>query len=252
MGKLNRTLILSALVTAIPSAAMAADSAATSPTGTAGVIAAIAAGAAGLVSAVGALISAIRSNRAAAAAGQQATEATARAAAADARSAQALAWADHLANAHSDGVVLVLSYPGTVTPCRAMLEANGWRVQHYRVTQAELDAGQLLPGPHVIDDVRAADAIVIEGLDEVHMAILASMRDFRDHIRGGASVCMYTGGGPRRYDLTLWGECDQGVTTPVTTEAAVRASLARRDATTRRQGIRPGQMAAAREALLGK
>lgn len=201
-------------------------------------------GATALVSSLAALgtaiRSAVRSRRASESAGKAELRATA-----------ALAWADRQANAHQDGVVLVLSYPGATTPCRGLLEANGWHVAYYPVTKSEIDRGAFLPGPHVIDDVRAADAIVVEGLDESGVAALAGMRHFRDNIRSGASVALYTAGRNYRYDLTLWGECDQGVNVPVTAEAAVRASLARREVIARRQGIRPGQVAAARATLVG-
>ncbi len=76
--------------------------------------------------------------------------------------------------------------------------------------------------------------------------------ELRDNILSGASVVMFTAGKNYRYDLSLWGDCDQGVTTPVTCEAAVRASLARREATARRQGVRPGQLAAARATVVGE
>ena len=218
------------------------------PTGVAG---ALAAGTA-LVVAITALVRALRGDRRAKEAGEQAVEAHQLATAANARATEATRWADRLANAQSDGVVLVLSYPGTAQPCRALLEVNGWHIQHYAVTQAELDAGQLLPGPDIIADVRVADAIVVEGLDEAHMDQLAGMRDFRDRIRSGCSVVMYTGGRNYRYDLTRWGQVDQGCTMPVTTEAAVRGSLARRDATARAQGIRPGTLATARQELLAQ
>ena len=207
-------------------------------------------GATALVSSLAALGTAIRSAVRSRAAAESARKADVRATAAESRASTALEWADRQANAHRDGVVLVLSYPGATAPCRGLLEANGWRVAHYPVTQAEVDRGAFLPGPHVIDDVRAADALVIEGLDESGVAKLAGMRDFRDNIRSGASVALYTAGRNYRYDLTLWGECDQGVNVPVTAEAAVRASLARREVIARRQGIRPGQVAAARAGLI--
>lgn len=237
---------LFAAITAVPTLALAAAPSGDVPTtGIGGILAAGTA----LVVSVTALVRAVRGDRRAREAGEAATQAVATADQA-ARSAASVAWADRIANAQSDGVVLVLSYPGARS-CRGLLEVNGWRIEHYTVTQAELDAGTLLPGPHLLDDVRAADAIVVEGLDETGMATLASIRPFRDAIRSGAGVVMYTGGPNRRYDLTLWGECDQGVTMPVTAEAAVRASLARREATARRQGIRPGQLAEARRALFG-
>jgi hypothetical protein len=253
----------------ISSMAYAADTAAPAgaaqPVGAAGIIAAIAAGLAAVVTAAAALVSASRSGRAAAAATEHAATATAtatvavaqsaaadaRAAAAETRAAAAAQWADRLASAHQDGVVLLLTYPGVAKSSRELLTTNGWRVLAYAVTDAELARGELLPGgERLLADVAAADAVVVEGLDEAHVAQLAGMRDLRDRVRAGASVCLYTGGRNYRYDLTLWGECDQGVTMPVTVEAAVRGSLARREATSRRQGIRPGQLAAAREALI--
>lgn len=246
----SATIVASAVLFA-PSIASAADVAAAQPSGAAGLVTAIAAGLAGLLTAGAAMVSAARSRRAAESATATAQVATVAAASAESRSARALAWADRIANAQADGVVLVLSYPGTRS-CRGLLEANGWRIEHYEITQLELDAGVLLPGPALLDDVRVADAIVVEGLDEGRMAMLSAQRPFRDAIRSGAGVVMYTGGPNRRYDLTLWGECDQGVTMPVTAEAAVRASLARREATARRQGVRPGQLGAARAALLAE
>ncbi len=222
----------------------------TPATGIAGLTGMIA-GATALVSSLAALGTAIRSAGRSRAASKSARKADVRATAAEGRAKDALEWADRQANAHHDGVVLVLSYPGATAPCRGLLEANGWKVAHYPVTQAEVDRGAFLPGPHVIDDVRAADAIVVEGLDESGVAALAGMRHFRDNIRSGASVALYTAGRNYRYDLTLWGECDQGVNVPVTAEAAVRASLARREVIARRQGIRPGQVAAARATLVG-
>lgn len=245
--------IVIVVLTLIPSVAFASSSSSESE-GVLGIVAAITA----LVTAATALVSALRGGSRAKRADDRSKRAEVSAAVADkkaelaeSRAGAALAWADRLANAHSDGVVLVLSYPGARTSCRGLLEVNGWRIAHYPVTQAELDAGRLLPGPHVIDDVKAADAIVIEGLDEVRMATLAGVREFRDNIRSGCGVALFTAGENRRYDLALWGECDQGVTTPVTCEGAVRASLARREATARRQGIRPGKLAAVREEMLG-
>ena len=258
MKTLKPTFLLSLLTLCLlPSLAIAAPAApaaaAESSSGVTGLLAALTA----LVSAVAALAAALRGSKRAkqaderaAQADERAEQAHSRATQADERSSRALAWADRVANATQDGVVLVLSYPGARASCRGLLETNGWQIQHYSVTQAELDRGALLPGPHVIADVCAADAIVIEGLDPEGMAKLAALREFRDNIRSGCGVSLYTGGQNFRYDLTLWGECDQGVTTPVTTEAAVRASLARREATARRQGIRPGQLAAARKQLL--
>jgi len=161
-------------------------------------------------------------------------------AAAGCRLGRALVWADRVANAHQDGVVLVLSYPGTRTPCRGLLEANGWGVAYYQITQAELDRGALLPGPYVVDDIRAADVIVIEGLDVPGIDRMASMRDFRDNVRSGASVVLYTGGLNYRYDLTAWSECDQATDVPVTTETAVRASVARRPTPGRTPGAGGG------------
>jgi hypothetical protein len=237
-------LLTSALVIVVPSIAAAApaaaDSAGSTPLVTA-ITAALTAGAA--------LVTAIRGTRKAKSAAASAASAKSAAADADARVIAALAWSERQACAHSDGVVLVLTYPGARTSVD-LLRVNGWRVEQYTVTQTELDRGVLLPGPHLLADVAVADAIVIEGLDPVHIATLAASREFRDNIRSGASVALYTGGQNHRYDLTLWGECDQGVTTPVTTEAAVRASLARREATARRQGVRPGQLATARAELL--
>lgn len=238
---------LFAAATLTPALALASSGAESVPTGISGLIAAGTA----LVVAATALVQAIRGRAAVTSAAGTAARALVIARDASDRAGQAAAWADRLANAQSDGVVLVLSYPGARS-CRALLEINGWRIEHYEVTQAELDAGQLLPGPHVLADVAVADAIVVEGLDEVGMRTLAGIRPFRDAIRSGAGVVMYTGGGANyRYELSLWGQCDQGTTTPVTTEAAVRASLARREATARIQGVRPGQLAAARAQLLG-
>lgn len=242
---MNSTIALLVLLT--PAVAMAApDAAASGSPGVSGLITAIAA----LIASITALIAAISGIMKSRKAQASAAGAAKKAASAEERSTQAMDWADRIANAHSDGVVLLLSYPGTVTPCRGLLEVNGWKIQHYQVTQAELDQGVLLPGPHMIEDICAADAIVVEGLDVSNMDRLAGIRLFRDNIRSGAGVALYTGGSNYRYNLTLWGECDQGVTMPVTCEAAVRASLARREATARRQGIRPGQLAAARQELL--
>lgn len=243
------SILVATLVALIPSVALAAPEAAAAAQGSTGLAGLIAAATAA-ITAGAALLTSIRSARAAVRADQHAAASEARAVASEARATQAAKWADGLANAQSDGVVLVLSYPGARS-CRALLETNGWRVERYAITQAELDAGQLLPGPHLLADVAVADAIVIEGLDPARMATLAAIRPFRDAIRSGAGVALYTGGVNHRYDLALWGECDQGTTTPVTTEAAVRASLARRLATARIQGVRPGQLAAARAQLLG-
>lgn len=71
-------------------------------------------------------------------------------------------------------------------------------------------------------------------------------------LAAGCSVVMYTGGRNYRYDLTRWGQVDQGCTMPITTEAAVRSSLARREATARAQGVRPGTLATARQELLAQ
>lgn len=215
----------------VPGVALAATGAAPE-SGVAGIVT----GVAGLVTACAGLVTAMRGIRLARRA--------------DARAKSAVKWADRLANAHEDGVVLVLSYPAARVSCRGLLEANGWRICHYPVTQAELDRGVFLPGPHTVADVCVADAIVVEGLSDTDMSKLATVREFRDNIRLGAGVVMFTAGSNTRYDLTAWGECDQGVTTPVTCEAAVRASLARRAATARRQGIRPGTLSQARASLL--
>lgn len=198
---------LFALLTIAPAIAAASPSA-TGDAPASGITGILAAGTALVVSAT-ALVRAIRGDRRATAAGEQAAAAMVSADRAAARAETAGRWADRLANAQCDGVVLVLSYPGART-CRGLLECNGWRIEHYQVTQAELDAGTLLPGPHLLADVAVADAIVVEGLDEA----------------------------------------DQDVTMPVTAEAAVRASLARREATARRQGVRPGGLAQARATLL--
>lgn len=258
------TFIVAILGLFVPSIAFAADAPPAATQGLAGIVTAVAAGIAGVITACAALFAAVRSGRVAqaatkeaAAATGQATTATAQAAAADARAAAAetraaaaAQWADRLASAHQDGVVLLLTYPGVAKSSRELLSTNGWQVLTYAVTEAELARGELIPGgERLLSDVAVADAVVVEGLDESRMTQLAGMREFRDRVRSGASVCMYTGGRNFRYDLTLWGECDQGVTMPVTVEAAVRGSLARREATARRQGIRPGQLAAARAAL---
>jgi hypothetical protein len=213
-------------------------------------------GVTGLVTAGAGLLAAWRSGRRAApatAAAGQATEtaaaATAAAVAANNRASAAANLADKLANAHQDGVVLVLAYPFAPMPCRALLEANGWQVAYYAITRAELDRGDFLPGSHIVRDIAAADAIVIEGLDAAGASRLSAVRDLRDNVLCGTSVVLYTGGLNHRYDLTLWGDVDQATNMPVTTEAAVRASLARRAVVARRQGIRPGQVAAARAAL---
>ncbi len=219
-------------------------------------IAGLITGVTGLITAGAGLLAAWRSGRraaAATAAAGQATEtaaaATAAAVAANDRAAQAAALVDRLANAHQDGVVLVLAYPGAPMPCRPLLEANGWRVAYYAITRAELDRGDFLPGPHIISDIASADAIVIEGLDAAGVSRLSAVRDLRDNVRSGASIVLFTGGSNHRYDLQEWGEVDQATNMVVTTEAAVRASLARRAVVARRQGIRPGQVAAARAAL---
>ncbi len=246
------------LISTVLQAAAAAAATPTHETGGLAGVAGLITGVTGLVTAVAGLLAAWRSGRraaAATAAAGQATEtavaATAAAVAANERSAQAMAWADRVANAHQDGVVLVLSYPGTAAPCRGLLDANGWKIAYYRVTADELARGELLPGPHTLADVAAADAIVVEGLDVESVGKLAAMREFRDNVRSGASVVLHTGGHNYRYDLTAWGEADQAVNVPVTAEAAVRASLARREVIARRQGIRPGQVAAARASLIG-
>lgn len=274
MNQLATILGTAALtLVASPVIAHAADAAApAAQPGAAGIIAAIAAGAAGLLTAGAAAIAAIRSSRVAAAATQHAADATAQAAqaqtqattasaqaqqagvaavAADRRAQAAMAWADKLANAQHDGVVLVLSYPDTAASCRGLLELNGWRVAYYPVTAAEVEAGQFLPGgERLLADVSSADAIVIEGLPEAGVAQLAATRDLRDRVRSGASVVLATGSRNFRYDLTPWGEVACATNMPVTTESAVRASLARREVVARSQGIRPGTLAAAREALL--
>lgn len=255
----NRASNLAAMAVLLtPALAFAGSTAPTEQTGLTGLVTAVTA----LISAVAALVAALRGVKkakaeakaaasSAKAADERAQNAESTAQRADERAKRAVEWADRLANAHQDGVVLILSYPGTSAPCRALLEANGWQVACYQVTQSEIDAGKLLPGPHVIADVSSADAIVVEGLDVPGVARLAGVREFRDNVRSGASIVLYTGGLNHRYDLTVWGEADQAVNVPVTAEAAVRASLARREVIARRQGIRPGRVAEARRQLLG-
>jgi len=239
---------LSAVAVPAVAAAASAPAAPESSSTAAGIITAVAA----LVASSVSLVEAVRSRRKARQAAERAGAAEDRAVAAEDRAAQAMAWADRLANAQQDGVVLVLSYPGTISSCRALLEANGWRIAYYQVTAEEIARGAYLPGGQaLVEDVRAADAVVVEGLDEDGVRVLAGKRSLRDSIRSGAGVALYTGGRNYRYDLTLWGACDQGVTTPVTTEAAVRASIARRAATARIQGVRPGGLAEARRTLVG-
>jgi len=240
------TILTTSLFLAIPSVAAAAPAAAADTAATSLITAVTAALTAGA-----ALVTAWRGARRARAAANTAADAVISSLGANERAAAALAWSERQACAHSDGVVLVLTYPGCKRSAVELLRVNGWRVMQYCITRDELERGTLLPGPHLITDVTTADAIVVEGLDPANVAKLAAVREFRDNIRAGAGVSLYTGGENHRYDLAAWGECDQGVTTPVTTEAAVRASLARREATVRRQGIRPGQLAAARQALIG-
>ncbi len=240
---------------AVPSVALAAASQATeTATGPATVLVAVA----GLVTALAAAIKSLRSDRKATAAvqsatvsEQRATVAETRAVAAEDRSAKALAWADRHANAMRDGVVCVVTYPGVTSPCVDVLRVRGWQVRVCAVMAEELAAGALLPGSTTRGDIAVADAVVIEGLGVDQIATLAKDREFRDSIRSGASIVLATGGENHRYDLRPWGVFAVATNTALTTEAAVVASLARRADIAALQGVRPGQLAAARAELVG-
>lgn len=251
------TAVIVLVVLAVPSvtfAAPAASQATETTTGPAAVLIAVA----GLVTALAAAIKSLRSDRKATAAAQsatvseqRATVAETRAVAAEDRAAKALAWADRHANAARDGVVCLITYPGTATPCRRVLEVRGWTVRVCEVRQEELDAGVLLPGSTIRGDIATADAVVIEGLSVEGVATLVKDREFTDSVRSGASIVLSTGGDNHRYDLRPWGIFAVATNTALTTEAAVVASLARRADIALLQGVRPGRLEDARQKLLG-
>lgn len=164
------------------------------------------------------------------------------------RTVTALSRAVEHGDAHNRGVVLVLTFSGCKKSSIPLLELNEWKICEYTVMESE---GVLPQSARFTADLQTADVVVVQGADAAQVSRLACARAFRDELRSGAGVVLYTPGPSVRYDLSEWGDGDQGVTVPATVEAAVRATIARRRAIAARQGIRPGALADARKALIG-
>lgn len=164
------------------------------------------------------------------------------------RTVSALSKAVEHGDAHNRGVVLVLTFPSCKKSAIPLLKLNEWKICEYSVMESE---GVLPQSPRFAADLQTADVVVIQGADAAQVSRLAVTRAFRDELRSGAGVVLYTPGPQVRYDLSEWGDGDQGVTVPATVEAAVRATIARRRAIASQQGLRPGTLADARKELVG-
>jgi len=201
--------------------------------------------------ALGGLVTAIASMRKAKEAEATAAEATASAAEskAEAKDAQRRADAVEAAfrhfDAHNQAVVLVLTFPKAGLSAVPLMTVWGWRVAEY-----VMQDGEILPDTAEFRaDLRAADAVVLQGTTVAENAAIMRRRDFRDVLGGGVGVVSVVPDAGTRYDQSLFGLGDQSTTTPPTTEAAVRASIARSAMYKKLQGVRPGGIAAAKAEL---
>lgn len=159
----------------------------------------------------------------------------------------ALERAVELHDAQNRGVVLVVTYPGHPRSAIPLLRQTGWTVCPY-----DLAVGEDLPDTAQFRaDLACADVVLLQGASPEQNAQVAKLRWFRDGLAAGAGVVMYVPTTTTRYDQALWGDGDQSSTTPATTEAAVRATVARRRQIAALQGVRPGGLAAARGKLVG-
>lgn len=159
----------------------------------------------------------------------------------------ALERAVELHDAQNRGVVLVVTYPSHPRSAIPLLRQTGWTVCPY-----DLLVGEDLPDTAQFRaDLAAADVVLIQGATAEQASRLAVLRWFRDGLASGAGVVLFTPSHFVRYEQGQWGDGDQSVTTPATTEAAVRATIARRRQIAALQGVRPGGLAAARGKLVG-
>lgn len=159
----------------------------------------------------------------------------------------ALQRAVELHDAQSRGVVLVVTYPDHPRSAIPLLRQTGWTVCGYAVAVGE----DLPDSAQFRADLACADVVLLQGASPEQNAHVAKLRWFRDGLASGAGVVMYVPTTTTRYDQGLWGDGDQSSTTPATTEAAVRATVARRRQIAALQGVRPGGLAAARQQLVG-
>lgn len=150
-------------------------------------------------------------------------------------------------DAQNRAVVLVLTYPKSGLSAVPLMRVWGWQIAEYTMQD-----GELLPDTDQFRaDLRAADAVVLQGTTVADNAAIMRRRDFRDVLGGGVGVISVVPDQGTRYDQSLFGMGDQSTTTPPTTEAAVRASIARSWAYKTLQGVRPGGLGAAKAALPG-
>lgn len=150
-------------------------------------------------------------------------------------------------DAQNRAVVLVLTYPRLGLSAVPLMRVWGWQIAEYTMQD-----GEILPDTDQFRaDLKAADAVVLQGTTATDNAAIMRRRDFRDVLGGGVGVISVVPDQGTRYDQSLFGMGDQSTTTPPTTEAAVRASIARSWAYKTLQGVRPGGLADARKALVG-
>ena len=163
------------------------------------------------------------------------------------RTITALQAAAEVHDAHNRGVVLVITFPACHSSAVELLRVWGWTICEYT-----LQPGELLPDTdNFRADLGIADAVLIQGSSAEENAQLFQRRDFRDCTGSGVSVISLVPDERTRYNQALFAKWDQGVTTPITAEGAVRQGLARRARVKILQGVRPGGLAAARAQLVG-
>jgi hypothetical protein len=197
-----------------------------------------------IITSLGGLIAAIASMRKAKEAAADAAKSKMEATEAQRRAEAAEAAFRHF-DAHNQAVVLVLTYPRSGLSAVPLMRVWGWRIAEYTMQE-----GELLPDTDEFRaDLRAADAVVLQGTTVAENAAIMRRRDFRDVLGGGVGVVSVVPDAGTRYDQSLFGLGDQSTTTPPTTEAAVRASIARAAKYRALQGVRPGGIAAAKAAL---
>lgn len=161
------------------------------------------------------------------------------------RTVAALERAVELHDAQNRGVVLLISVAGVDRPCRARIEAGGWTVCPREIS----DTVPLnLWDEKFRADLAAADVVVLDGLPIERVAELAKARVFRDGLGSGAAVVAYGRKGVF-YDLSLWGPEFTTVTNEFRAALDIRGAVAERRILQRLQGVRPGQLAAAKAAL---
>lgn len=161
------------------------------------------------------------------------------------RTVAALESAVELHDAQNRGVVLLIAVQGVDRPCRARLEAGGWVVCPKEISDQHPLA---LWDQKFREDLAAADVVVLDGLPAEKVAELAASRMFRDGLGAGAAVVAYGRKGVF-YDLALWGPEFTTTTNEFRTALDVRGAVAERRILQRLQGVRPGQLAAAKAAL---